>query len=136
MAGVMSDHPYCVIYNNNAVGKKCVELNRFELDADYHHLIRHIIDHLKDNRYEVNINTNLDNLKMWDRRQSFEISFKLSRKTGLFRNKAEYGDTHILWIGYTGDRPIMKNVSFKIDGRLYAPNPALQEIYKIVRNRK
>lgn len=132
----MKERLYSVVLDDSKDGKKSVELTRFDLDENYHRLIRHIIDYLKDNEYEVDSSTDMENLKRWDRKEYFEISFRSRRKTGLFRNKIEYGNTHTLWMGYTGDRSILREVGFKIDGRSYTPNPALQEVYTIVRNRK
>ncbi|MBN2110987.1 MAG: hypothetical protein JW705_07895 [Methanosarcinaceae archaeon] len=128
--------PYCVIFDEKKVDKKFIELSRYDLDENYYRLFRHIIYYLRDNKYEVNGGTDIENKKLWGKKQSFEISFRLKRKAGLFGNKTEYGDTHTLWIGYTGNRAVIREVGVKIDGRPYAPGPALKEIYNIVRNRK
>lgn len=126
---------YTVILEDIVAGEKPVELTRFNLDENYHRLILHMIEHLKDRGYEVD-GVDVDNLKRRTRKQYIEMSFRSKRKTGLFRNKTEYGKTHTLWLGYTGDRSVLREVSFKIDGRLYPPNPALHEVYTIVKNKK
>lgn len=136
MIHTMAENPYNVILYEGKIIKKSIELNRFELNENYYPLIRQIIDYLKDNRYEVDGSTYMENPKHLRQRQSFEISFRSRRKTGLFRNKTKYGATHTLWIGYTEGETILREVIFKIDGKPCFPNPALKEIYTIVRNRK
>ncbi len=126
---------YTVILDDSIAGEKPVEPTRFDLDGNYHRLIRHIIEYFVDNGYEV-VGPDIDGLKWLTRVQYIEMTFRSKRKTGFFRKNTEYGKTHTLWVGYIGNRPILREVGLKIDGKLYTPNPALQEVYSIVDNRK